>query len=180
METSFQLPVETVLEGNKPLHPETFVIQMRALTDHAPMPEQSDNQQVIIEIQGQEKKEFPAITFTQPGIYQYEITQQKGNGKYYTYDSCVYHVTVYCTADSAHGLETTVVALQQGKEDTKKDAVRFTNRYEAPENSMQQNKPAKTGDTAPIKVLLCILLISGFMIVFFVVKKHRDKKKIDE
>ncbi len=180
METSFQLPVETVLEGNKPSHPETFVVQMRPLTNYAPMPEQAKNQQVVIEMEGQDKKEFPAITFTQPGIYQYEITQQEGNGKYYTYDPCVYHVTVYCTADSAHGLETTVVALEQGKEDMKKDAVRFTNRYEAPENSIQQNGTVKTGDTAPIEILLCILLVSGFMILFFVMKKHRDKKKIDE
>lgn len=39
METSFQLPVETVLEGDRPLRQETFVIQMQALTNDAPMPE---------------------------------------------------------------------------------------------------------------------------------------------
>ena len=52
METSFQLPVETVLEGDRPLRQETFVIQMQALTNDAPMPEQTENQKVTIEIQG--------------------------------------------------------------------------------------------------------------------------------
>lgn len=39
METSFQLPVEIVLEGDRPVKPETFMVWMRALTDNAPMPE---------------------------------------------------------------------------------------------------------------------------------------------
>lgn len=179
METSVKLPVETVLEGQKPLHPETFVVEMRALTEYAPMPEKSDNQQISIEIQGQDKKEFPPITFTQPGIYQYEIKQKKGNGKYYIYDSCIYHVTVYCTVDSMHGLEISVVALQQGKEDIKKDAVRFVNRYEIPKTSGQQSENVKTGDTAAIEMLLYILLGSGVMFMYFVLKRHIGKEKID-
>ena len=66
------------------------------------------------------KKEFPSIKFTQPGIYQYEITQQKGSTKYYTYDPCVYNVTVYCTADASKELEITVVAFEGGSGDKKR------------------------------------------------------------
>ena len=75
METSFQLPVEIVLEGDRPVKPETFMVWMRALTDNAPMPEQAKDQKVVIEIQGKGKKEFPPMTFTQPGVYRYEIKQ---------------------------------------------------------------------------------------------------------
>ena len=32
METALHLPVEVVLEGDRPVQPETFVIQMKALT----------------------------------------------------------------------------------------------------------------------------------------------------
>lgn len=178
METSFQLPVEIVLEGDRPVQSETFVIRMKALTKGAPMPESAKDQQVVIEIQGQGKKEFPAIKFMQPGIYQYEITQQEGKAKHYTYDQCVYNVTVYCTADSAHKLETTVVALEQGEEEVKKEAVCFVNRYKLPKSPTEQNKSVKTGDNTPVQILICILLISSFMILFLGVKKHRDKKEI--
>lgn len=58
METSFRLPVEIVLEGDRPVQPETFVIRMKALTQNAPMPEQAESQQVVMEIQGQGKKNF--------------------------------------------------------------------------------------------------------------------------
>lgn len=177
METSFQLPVEIVLEGDRPVQSETFVVRMKALTKSAPMPEQEKNQQVEMEIQGQGKKEFSSIKFTQPGVYQYEITQQKGNAKYYTYDSCVYNVTVYCTADAAKELEITVVAQEQGEEEVKKEAVRFINRYELPKTPTEQNKSVQTGDNTPVQILLCILLISGFLILFLAVKKHREKRK---
>lgn len=177
METSFQLPVEIVLEGDRPVQSETFVVRMKALTKSAPMPEQAKNQQVEMEIQGQGKKEFSSIKFTQPGVYQYEITQQKGNAKYYTYDSCVYNVTVYCTADAAKELEITVVAQEQGEEEVKKEAVRFINRYELPKTPTEQNKSVQTGDNTPVQILLCILLISGFLILFLAVKKHREKRK---
>lgn len=180
METSFQLPVETVLEGDRPLHQETFLIQMQALTNDAPMPEQTENQKITMEIQGQGKKEFPPITFRQPGVYKYEVKQQPGNQEYYTYDTCVYNVTVYCTADSAKGLETMVVALEQGKEEVKKDAVRFVNRYELPKRPTEQKDSVKTGDRALLSTLACILAVSGFMILFLVVKKQRDTRKIEE
>ncbi|MGI6017749.1 MAG: Spy0128 family protein [Marvinbryantia sp.] len=187
METSFQLPVEIVLEGDRPVELETFVIRMKAMTADAPMPEQTKDQEVVIEIQGAGKAEFPSIKFSQPGVYQYEITQQEGNAKYYTYDSCVYHVTVYCTAGSAKKLETTVVALKQGEEGAKKEAVCFTNRYKLPKNPVEQTKPSggqtkpvKTGDDTPTAILLCTMLMSGFLILLFVVKRHRNKKEIRE
>ncbi len=175
METSFQLPVEIVLEGDRPVQAETFIIQMKALTQNAPMPEQAEDQQIEMEIQGQEKKEFPAIKFTQPGVYQYEIRQNKGNAKHYTYDSCVYNVTVYCTAEAKKELEITVVALEQGKEEVKKDAVRFCNQYKLPKTPTEQNKPVKTGDDTPIQIFVCVFLISSFMLLYLVVKKHREK-----
>lgn len=181
METSFRLPVEIVLEGDRPLHQETFVVEMRALTVGAPMPEQTENQKCTIEIQGQGKKEFLPVKFTQPNIYQYEVTLKKGNKERYTYDPSVYKVTVYCTADSVHGLETTVVAQEQGKEEVKKDAVRFVNSYkapaetEAPQASGQgyQNKPVKTGDKTPVGILVCILATSGLVILVLTTKKAK-------
>ena len=39
MRASFQLPVEIVLEGDRPVKSETFMIWMRALIDNAPMSE---------------------------------------------------------------------------------------------------------------------------------------------
>ena len=93
-------------------------------------------------------------------------------------------MTVYCTAGSAKQMETTVVALEEGKENLKKEAVRFTNRYELPETPTEQStlsggstKPVKTGDDTPTGVLLCVMLMSGFMILFFAAKKQRDKKE---
>lgn len=175
METSFRLPVEIVLEGDRPVKAETFEIQMRALTENAPMPEQAENQQVKMEIQGKGKQEFPAIKFTQPGVYQYEIIQSKGDAKYYTYDSCVYNVTVYCTTEASKELEITVVALEQGKEEVKKEAVCFRNQYELPKTPTEQNKPVKTGDDTPVQIFIGVLLLSSLAILYLSVKKYREK-----
>lgn len=187
METSFRLPVEIVLEGDRPVEQESFTICMKAMTADAPMPEGAKGQEAIMQAEGAGKAEFPSIKFVQPGIYQYEIAQQKGNAKYYTYDSCVYHVTVYCTAGSAKQMETTVVALEEGKENLKKEAVRFTNRYELLKTPAEQTNPlteqtkqVKTGDDTPTAVLLCTMLTSGFLILLLAIKKHRDKKEIKE
>lgn len=177
METALHLPVEVVLEGDRPVQPETFVIQMKALTQNAPMPEQSEGHHFVIEMQGQGKKEIPAIKFTQPGIYQYEIRQKEGNAKNYTYDSCVYNITVYCTSDASKELEITVVALEEGDGEVKKDKVCFVNRYESPKSSEEANKPAKTGDDTPVQIVLGVLLISGFFILVFSVKRHVEKRK---
>lgn len=178
METGFRLPVEIVVEGDRPVEPETFVVRMKPLTKGAPMPEHTQDEQAVIEIQGQGTKEFSSMKFTQPGVYQYEITQQAGKARYYTYDKCVYNVTVYCTAGSSKNLETTVVALEQGKEEVKKDAVRFTNGYELPktsaeqkEPSSEQRKPVKTGDNTPVQVLLCTFVVSGLVILLLYYKK---------
>ena len=92
----------------------------------------------------------------------------------------MYTVTVYCTADSAQRLETSVVALEQGKEEVKKEAVRFVNRYEAPKDSAQSKKPVKTGDRAPINILVCMLMMSGFVILFGGIKGYREKRKTEE
>lgn len=182
METSLQLPIEIVLEGDRPVQPETYVIRMKALTENAPMPETAKDQQAVIEIKGQGTKEFPPIKFIQPGVYQYEITQQGGTAEHYTYDPCVYNVTVYCTADSSRKLEITVVALEQGEE-AKKEAVRFTNQYKLPKTpaeqtkpSLEQAKPVKTGDNTPIAILLCAMLASGFLILCFIVKNRGIKR----
>lgn len=48
MGTSFQLPVEIVLEGDRPVKSETFMIWMRALIDNAPMPEKTKDQLVCM------------------------------------------------------------------------------------------------------------------------------------
>ena len=183
MEISFRLPVEIVLEGDKPVQTETFEIQMKALTQNAPMPEHTKDQQATIEIQGQGKKEFPVITFTQPGTYQYEIIQKMKNTEGYTYDSCVYNVTVYCTADVSRELEITVVALEQNEGKVKKEAVRFLNKYEVSKALSEQNKPAqsenitpvKTSDNTPVRTWLCIFVISGFLSLFVTLKKQRAK-----
>lgn len=183
MEISFRLPVEIVLEGDKPVQTETFEIQMKALTRNAPMPEHTKNQQATIEIQGQGKKKFPVITFTQPGTYQYEIIQQKKNTEGYTYDSCVYNVTVYCTADVSKELEITVVALEQNEGKVKKEAVRFLNKYEVSKTPSEQNKPAqsenitpvKTGDNTPVYTWLCIFIINSFLILFVTMKRRSGK-----
>ena len=48
MRASFQLPVEIVLGGNRPVKSETFMIWMRVLIDNAPMSEKTKDQLVCM------------------------------------------------------------------------------------------------------------------------------------
>jgi len=48
MRASFQLPVEIVLGGDRPVKSETFMIWMRVLIDNAPMSEKTKDQLVCM------------------------------------------------------------------------------------------------------------------------------------
>ena len=69
---------------------------------------------------------FKSITYDEPGVYTYEITETAGREHGWTYDSKVYTVTVTVTDDKSGTLKADVEGLEEGK-------VIFRNRY-TPDN----------------------------------------------
>lgn len=79
---------------------------------------------------------FPAIGFTEPGIYRYQITERNDGKPGYTYDDAVFDVTVTVV----EGTDGKLVAAVEGVE-----AVQFINTYAKP---TELDKPGTSGDGA--------------------------------
>lgn len=160
---SLSIPVTIDLKGNVPSVPEKFSVVLKA-KGNAPLPEGAEDGSYTMTILGEDTKNFPAITYSRVGIYEYSIYQLKGANKKCKYDGTVYDVTVYVTNKAdGNGLELAVAIYANG-EGNKLNAVTFTNKYEyepsdTPQTSDESNFPlyaALAGGS--ILVLLALFL----------------------
>ena len=98
---------------------------------------------------------FSQITYTQPGVYKYTISEQKGEDNRYTYSETVYEITVTVTDDGKGSLYAHYHILREGVE---VGAVTFYNKFTPAAISLDLNSeltfhktvedPAGTGMTA--------------------------------
>lgn len=138
------IPVSVELSGEVPSPAESFTLTLQALDD-APLPEQH-----TLTITGAGTAEFPAITYTKPGIYCYTVTQQAGSHTRGHYDSTVYYVRVSVTNAENGGLEAVVAAHTDAQMVSDKRDIDFTNTYDpAPAASTQQPSNPVTRPSAP-------------------------------
>lgn len=142
------IPVTIELTGDRPRTEDTFEVVLKA-KNGAPMPEGSVNGTYTMEIEGEDKVDFPKITYTRVGIYEYTIYQLEGGNKYVTYDETVYEVTVFVTNKEGGGLEVTVVVYEQGEED--KCEIVFENRYDYPHIPIIPPPETKPEETKPVE-----------------------------
>lgn len=77
--------------------------------------------------------DFDAITYTQAGIYKYQVVEKAGSTNGYSYDDTVYYVTVVVKDDTTKAqLYVDSVTYSTNKEGTEAvDAIAFENTYEA-------------------------------------------------
>ena len=85
----------------KDLEAGEFSFNIKAVTDGAPMPAETT---VKNEVTG--LFQFGTITYTQPGTYEYEISENNGGKAGYTYDGKTYKVTVEVTDTDTEGVQT--------------------------------------------------------------------------
>ncbi|MBT1181560.1 hypothetical protein JS531_06200 [Bifidobacterium sp. CP2] len=88
---------------------------------------------------------FDPLTFTEPGVHTYTLTQVKGDAAGVTYDDTVYTVTVTVTGNDDNTL-TAAVAYEKDGEPV--DAATFANTYQAPTKPGEQGKPGESDKPA--------------------------------
>lgn len=196
---SAKIPVAISLEGTLPETEEKFEVVLKADDAENPMPSGSVDGTCGITLSGEERKSFPAVYFSELGVYHYTIQQAAGSEETCTYDETKYHLTVYVTNAEDGGLGLTSV-LYRENESEKLDCAVFCNVYETkepetepveeetkkPETERVTEKPAKTedktqngsgpktGDETPVGLYTVIAIIALLTVVGVIV---RNKKK---
>ena len=100
--TMLQIPVAKTVTGNeRPADKETFVFELMAESQNAPIPE---NRFATITDEGETL--FDAITYDKAGTYTYSVREVVNNSKGYTYDRSIRNVVVTVT-DEAGELKAT-------------------------------------------------------------------------
>lgn len=196
-------PVEVKLEGSVPSPAEEYQIVLKPGKDAYPMPAGTVDGKYALTVKGSGTGTFPAITWTQPGVYIYTVTQAKGSNSLCTYDGTEYTVKVYITnRQDGNGMQSEIVLSVPGT-DGKLYEVVFLNKYSAPspgpsdnpEDSTPEPSPVpsddpenpspepsnpnegKTGDSAQIWKYVFLCAISLSVIVVLIVARRRQSEK---
>lgn len=125
------IPVNLTLNGTLPETAETFVVEVKANTPGAPLPEGAEGDIYAMEFVGNSAhvSDVLSIDFSAAGlgVYEYTVKQIAGTDPDCFYDSAVYNLTVYIlNKEDFSGFEMHVV-IYNGEE--KPDSFDFVNRY---------------------------------------------------
>jgi pilin isopeptide linkage protein len=178
------LTVSKQITGDTPENDSEFIFTLTADlasstlpegTTYMPMPSGTESlQQITTSITGTGNSQFGEITFTQPGVYIYRISEENTGEKGYTYDESVYTVQYEVTADEESS--SLVCTRTITKDGSAAEDVIFVNTYsyqsgyeEADGNTgstdSQGTNAVKTGDNSmlPLYVLLMLAAAGGFV-----------------
>ena len=110
---------------------ETFGLVLKSIND-APMPSGSTDgaksyQTGVLNSQNRsETVSLGSISYTQPGIYEYNLTETAGSTSRMTYDSTVYHIFVKVVNENT-GLKVEVMWASKNDSSEKQDTISFEN-----------------------------------------------------
>nr|MCR5034118.1 DUF5979 domain-containing protein [Clostridia bacterium] len=152
-------PVTKVVEGDGPKKAETYTFQMKATSEAAKsnMPAGSNGAVKTVTITGEGTTEFGIIEYTEPGLYEYEITEVAGSNPDCEYDDTIYAVQANVTEkDGKLQLDEKYFKLDGEWVDTPEFV--FTNTYTSEEEA---GTGTKTGDDSNILGALALLLMAG-------------------
>ena len=130
------IPVEIRQEGSDIPQGSKYTVKIRAVGENVPMSaekEEDGNSVTVdsVQITDSGKSAFPAITYSHPGAYEYEVWQEEEAREHFTYDETVYlvKVTVFNAEDGSLDAKI-AVRRKDGTED--KTEIVFVNRYSRP------------------------------------------------
>ena len=186
-----QIPAEQRFEAESSQETEdTFHYILKALEDSAPMPGGSEDGIYPFSMTGTQEILLNGITYTEPGIYQYEVfqlTDEKQDG--YQYDNSYYSVDIVVRNTPSQGLAPEIIIKNEKGE--KCDRLIFENSFkdqsvtgQPPEgNSQSGTNTVKTGDDTKVGKWLLIMAISGVCVIMIGLRSHLlmriGKKKED-
>jgi len=100
-----------------------FTYRLRPLDAGSPMPAGSPTEGYAFVITGTANAELGPLTYSQPGVYRYELKQIPAEKPGYTYDTRIYTITAH--VDTALRIELVVML----PDNTKAQAIEFRNTY---------------------------------------------------
>lgn len=149
-----------------------------AVSEDAPMPENSQDRSYSFSIQGTEQQAVIPLTFQHGGIYNYTLRATNQNDAQYTYDTARYDITVY-VQNEENRLTTQIIVENEKKE--KCESIQYCHTYKELANTPDQSPqrpgtPIKTGDSDHL-VLWCGLTISALLAMVLLVKTKRSQSE---
>ena len=165
--------IKKVITGKEPETDEDFVFIMEPISNTAglennPMPEGYGDGPVEVTVTGEGEVEIGAILFTEEGVYEYQVREEKGRVPGYSYDDAVYQVTYTVTRNGAsEKLECTRQILKNGREPIAGEYCVFDNMYKAGPGE-RFRRAVETGDPlvmVPVTVLMILCIGVGTVII---------------
>ena len=156
----------------------TFEFKLKPVTENAPMPSGS-SAEATITTDKEGTVEFPTITYTERGQYEYEVSEENLGKEGFTYDDTVYEVVVQIGNEGVY----TVTVINKNDEVTKPDNIIFNNEYKKPaakagtaSNSNGSNWFERNGFQTGDYVFMLIGLL-GFIVALIVMIGYRIRSK---
>lgn len=127
---SNNIPLELVINGNSNQSiVDRFKFVMTPKDENNPMPDGSVDGKYNITLDGVGIFNIPNIEFKEPGDYEYEVYQVKGDNPQFEYDTSLYTVIITVTnSDDLSSLET-LITITKENSDEKYDKLVFENTY---------------------------------------------------
>lgn len=159
-------PVRKIVKGTDREDP--FVFLFKPLKAGNPMPQSTSGGVCKVTIRGSGEEEFGMITFTEPGVYEYEVTERNDRIKGYTYDKSVFRVVYTVTATGAGGLSCDRKFLKNNYEQSGECV--FTNTW-----SSKDGNSTDTGDAMSILPYAILLLLASAAAIIVLTKWRRRR-----
>ncbi|MBP9987870.1 MAG: hypothetical protein KBT46_00060 [Ruminococcus sp.] len=116
---SVNVDVEVKLDGAKPDTPEEYLLVLKSV---------DTGREYVCTVNGENKATFD-ISFSNVGVYNYTVTQKKGNNANCTYDDTVYYLTITVFyGNNSYDFDIAAKVYKDGV-DEKQDAIIFENIY---------------------------------------------------
>lgn len=162
---SNEIPLELVINGNSNQSiVDRFKFVMIPKDENNPMPDGSVDGKYNIMLDGVGIFNIPKIEFEEPGDYEYEVYQIKGDNPQFEYDTSLYTVIITVTnTEDLSNLET-LITITKENSDEKYDKLVFENTY----FPIKEDIP----DTSDIDIYLysSILFLSTCYIIYNIKK----------
>lgn len=158
-------PVSKQVTGEKNCR-EVFTFRLMAADPMNPMPAGSRNGIKEVSIKGEGKTEFGVWRYTEPGVYEYTVSEVAGSSRNYSYDKTVYHLRDRVYYKGSKMQLDRLITDDRGNEYTE-SVFKFVNKY----NPVLS---PKTGDILGFTGALIVLLAGGVLAVMISRRRRHE------
>lgn len=138
---SVNIGAEVKLRGAVPESPENYVLILRSV---------DTGEEIICNVNGEGKANFEGLVFDRAGVYNYIVTQQKGENSDCIYDDTVYYLTVTVFyAEDSYDFDI-AAKVYKGGIDEKQDSIVFENIYKEITTEVTTEATTKTEDITKV------------------------------